>query len=135
VDRIAMAHMATVATPEGSPERDQANAETITAYVEFGRSMNIEFIIEERVIHHVGKIVPKDDDAERATYFQESAARVLYDFGGLSPRILMTLAGGLHTLTEGRLVALFQPRQLGRGEGGAAALQGHPQPGIALAIL
>ena len=37
VDRIAMAHRATLATTEGSPERDQANAETIATYVEFGR--------------------------------------------------------------------------------------------------
>jgi hypothetical protein len=60
---------------------------------------------------------------------------VLYDLGGLVPRILLTLAGGVGTLPEGHLLPLLQPRHLGRGKAKTTRLLGSLQQEIALRIL
>ncbi len=134
VAHVAELQSAALTLTEDSPDRDQTNADAIAAYVELGRAIGIERMLEERVASHVGQRVPEAAD-ERTDYFQEAAALVTYDIGGLLPRVFWTLAGGLVSLPEGHRLPLMEPRKLGRGEAGTSRLEDRLQQMIALRVL
>jgi hypothetical protein len=100
VVELSEAQARTLTPPEGSETRNIANGQAIDAYVRLGQLPGIPAMLEERAAHAAGAIVPETQPAHGA-WFQDAAARVLYDLGGLVPRLLLVLAGNLHTLRQG----------------------------------
>jgi hypothetical protein len=134
VTRLVEAQMRALMKDEGTEARDVANADTIAAFVGLGMVIGIPAMLEERVVREVGETVP-ETWPEKADWYQGATARVLYDLGGLLPRLLLVLTGDLIALRAGRLSMTLQPKPLRRGNAGNTPRQESIKQLIALRVL